>query len=94
PRQAAADLEAAWRAFAARQWDIPPGLPAERWGEPLAAAGLGATAVRALREHFEDLHFLRWAPELSDVETLREEAVDRSAQLLRELTRPGIRRRR
>jgi hypothetical protein len=94
PRQAAADLEAAWRAFAARQWDIPPGLPAERWGEPLAAAGLGATAVRELREHFEDLHFLRWAPELSDVETLREEAVDRSAQLLRELTRPGIRRRR
>lgn len=93
PRQAAADLETAWRAFAARQWNIPPELPAERFGEALAAAGPGAAAARALREHFEDLHFLRWAPELSDVESLREEAVDRSVQLLRELTRPGIRRR-
>lgn len=90
-REAAARLETAWRQFAADQWQIAPGLPTTRWPERLAALGLPEAARQAVVGHFDDLHFLRYAPELSDVEALRAEAVDGAARLLRELGRHRLR---
>ena len=85
PRLAAAGLEEAWRAFAAERWHLPAGQPVAHWRESLARAGVPGPAVTALLELFEELHFLRYAPELSSVEALREDVLERSSRLLREL---------
>ncbi len=85
PRQAAILLEEAWRAFAAERWGVPAGLPVAHWPGRLESAGVAQTRAAALVELFEELHYLRYAPELSSVETLRDEAVERSIRLRREL---------
>jgi hypothetical protein len=85
PRLAAADLEEAWRALAAERWAVPPGQPVAHWRESLVRAGVPDGRARALVELFEELHFLRYAPELSNVEASLEDVLERSARLLREL---------
>jgi hypothetical protein len=85
PRLAAAGLEEAWRHFAAERWQVPAGQPVAHWRPSLTRAGVPGPAVTALVELFEELHFLRYAPELSSVEALREDVLERSSRLLREL---------
>jgi hypothetical protein len=85
PRDAAVRLEAAWRELVRERWGISPGVPVAHWPERIVAAGGAASAARALVELFEELHGLRYAPELSDVEALRAEAVERSRRLARDL---------
>jgi len=57
----------------------------DRWGEALGGAGVPETLAAELVALLDELHYLRYAPELSDVETLREEAFERSRRLLRDL---------
>jgi len=85
PRQAACRLETAWREFLAARWEIPPGTPAARWGEMLRARGADPAAADALAELAGDLHYLRYAPQLSAADTLGAEALTRSRQLCRRL---------
>jgi hypothetical protein len=85
PRDAAIRLETAWREFVRERWEISPGVPVAHWPERIVAAGGTASAARALVELFEELHGLRYAPELSEVEALRAEAVERSRRLARDL---------
>jgi hypothetical protein len=85
PRLAAAALEEAWRAWAGERWGLGAGLPVARWGEALGRAGVPETLAAELVALLDELHYLRYAPELSDVETLREEAFERSRRLLRDL---------
>lgn len=85
PRDAAVRLEAAWREFVGARWGISPGVPVAHWPERIVAAGGTEAAARALVGLFEELHGLRYAPELSDVEALRNEAVERSCRLARDL---------
>jgi hypothetical protein len=85
PRRAATVLEAAWRDFGAARWSLPPGLAVVHWPERLEPAGVPRTLAAGLVQLFDELHYLRYAPELSNVETLREEALEHSARLLRDL---------
>lgn len=85
PRQAAARIEDAWRELLAARWDIPSATPAHRWGERLAARGADPSAAAELTRLAEDLHFLRYAPQLSETGGLVAEVVDRSRRLLRRL---------
>lgn len=85
PRDAAIRLEEAWRELVRERWGISPGVPVAHWPERIVAAGGTDSAARALVELFEELHGLRYAPELSDVEALRLEAVERSRRLARDL---------
>jgi hypothetical protein len=85
PRDAAVRLEEAWRELVRERWGISPGVPVAHWPERIVAGGGTEAAARALVELFDELHGLRYAPELSDVEALRIEAVERSRRLARDL---------
>ncbi|HVS00600.1 MAG TPA: BatD family protein, partial [Thermoanaerobaculia bacterium] len=85
PRQAAAGIEEAWRALLEERWEIPAAAPSARWGDLLAERGADPEAVRELASLVADLHYLRYAPQLCSIETLRDEALDRSRRLLRRL---------
>ncbi|HVF62262.1 MAG TPA: BatD family protein [Thermoanaerobaculia bacterium] len=85
PRQAAARIEEAWRDYLAARWNLPPGTASTVWAEKLAAQGAEREAARELVQLADDLHYLRYAPQLSATETLRREAVERSRRLLRRL---------
>jgi hypothetical protein len=85
PRQAAARIEEAWRTFLARRWDLPPTAPLPRWSELLRERGADPEAAAELGRLVDDLHYLRFAPQLSATENLTTEALSRSRRLLRRL---------
>jgi hypothetical protein len=86
PRQAAAVLEDAWRRFLAERWAVPAATPAARWPGVLRTSGrLSESATLELARLIDDLHYLRGAPELSATGPLRDEALERSRRLLRQL---------
>jgi hypothetical protein len=85
PRQAAARIEDAWREFLEERWEIPPGAPSTRWGDLLEAHRADPSAAGDLVQLADDLHYLRYAPQLSTCEPLCGEVINRSRKLLRRL---------
>ncbi len=85
PRQAAAEIEEAWRDFLHDRWQLPLGSPSTRWGSLLGARGAGRAAADELVKLADDLHYLRYAPKLSSTEELQRELVERSRKLARAL---------
>lgn len=85
PRQVAAQIEEAWRAFLAERWDISAGTPSSRWSQMLKDQGADPGAVEELARLLDDLHYLRYAPQLCAAETMGREALDRCRRLLRRL---------
>ena len=85
PRQAAARIEEAWRELLAERWEIPPGTPSTRWAGLLEARGADPDAARELVRLADDLHYLRYAPQLSTCDSLVGEVLDRCRKLVRKL---------
>jgi len=85
PRQMAARIEELLRHLLAERWGIPATSPASRWREALAARGVDVETLDGMDRLVEDLHYLRSAPQLSAVDSLREETVQRCRRLLRRL---------
>lgn len=85
PREAAALIEDGWRSFLETRWDIPPGTPSTQWGRRLEETGAPATSAESLVALADDLHYLRYAPQLSDTEALKQELIVRSTKLGRTL---------
>ena len=80
-----ARIEEAWREYLAERWEIPPGTPTTRWGDLLEAQGADPDASRELVRLADDLHYLRYAPQLSTCGTLCGEVLDRCRKILRRL---------
>ena len=85
PRQAAARIEEAWRDFLAERWEIPTGTPSTRWADLLIQQNVDPDAAHELVRLADDLHYLRYAPQLSTCDSLVGEVLDRSRKLLRKL---------
>jgi hypothetical protein len=85
PRQLAAKIEEAWRAFLETRWEIPPGTPTTRWADLLSEHGADPEAARELVGLADDLHYLRYAPQLSSCDTLCREVMERCRRLSRRL---------
>jgi hypothetical protein len=85
PRHLAARIEDAWRTFLETRWEIPPGTPSTRWADLLAERGADPDAARDLVALADDLHYLRYAPQLSSCGSLCGEVVDRCRRLSRRL---------
>lgn len=85
PRQAAALIEEAWRDFLAARFDLAPGTPSPQWPDELARRGVDPHCAESLKRLADDLHYLRYAPQLAAADSLRGDVVDRSRQLLRAL---------
>lgn len=88
PRRAAAAIERAWREHLAEALGVPDRIPAASWPDRLRARGASREACHELREILDDLHYLRFAPELSATSALAGDLVARSERLARELVRP------
>lgn len=87
PRRAAAAIERAWRGLLRDAWDFDDAGPPARWPAALAARGAPAAACDELARFVEDLHYLRYAPELSATGHLVDELVARSEHLAGALAR-------
>jgi hypothetical protein len=85
PRQAAALVEEGWRGYLARRCGLPATTPAARWGAVLAAQGMASDLADEVARLAEELHYLRYAPQLSTTGAVRDEMLARSRQLLRRL---------
>jgi hypothetical protein len=85
PRQLAARIEEAWREFLETRWEIPPGTPTPRWADLLAEHGADPEAARDLVGLADDLHYLRYAPQLSSCDNLIREVQERCRRLTRRL---------
>lgn len=84
-RQAAGAIEEAWREHLASTWNLAAELPVERWSEALVARGLDEGIAGEVARLGDDLHYLRYAPQLSASAALREEILDHSRRLVRRL---------
>lgn len=85
PRHAAALVEEGWRGYLAGRWGLPATTPPARWGAVLAARGVAADIADEVSRLVEELHYLRYAPQLSTTGAVRDEVLSRSRQLLRRL---------
>jgi len=85
PRQAAALVEEGWRGYLAGRWGLPATTPPARWGAALVAQGATSDVAEDMARLVEELHYLRFAPQLSTTGAVRDEVLARSRQLLRRL---------
>ena len=85
PREVAAEMEEAWKTFLQQRWDISPGSLSNQWSELLIAQGADLEAAGELVRLADDLHYLRYAPQLSSIDTLTGKLLARSRKLLRSL---------
>ncbi len=85
PRATAHAIEEAWRSWLAERWEIEPSAPTKQWGERLEGAGADVDEVRRLMGLVDDLHYLRYAPQLADTESLARELILRSQKIQRSL---------
>jgi hypothetical protein len=85
PRHLAARIEESWRGFLEARWEIPPGTPTTRWADLLAERGADPDAARELVGLADDLHYLRYAPQLSSCDSLCREVLERCRRLTRRL---------
>lgn len=86
PARATGDaFEAAWRGFLADRHGLPADVPVADLVARLRAGGVTAEGAAAVAALFEEIDYLRHAPELSDVGHLREEILGRSKRLARDL---------
>lgn len=85
PRRVAAAIEEAWRQFLADRWHIGPGQPSTQWSRLLEDRGADPAIASELVHLADDLHYLRYAPQLSSTDELRGDLVQRSLRLARSL---------
>jgi hypothetical protein len=85
PRHAAALVEDGWRGLLAARWGVPATTPPPRWGAALAAHGMPADLADEMLHLIEELHYLRYAPQLSTTSAVRDEVLSRSRRLLRRM---------
>lgn len=86
PRPCAALLEDAWRQWLEQRYEIAPNVPSTQWRALLTAKGLRNAEAEQLVSLADDLHYLRYAPELSSTDDLRLDLVERSRRLLKSLS--------
>jgi hypothetical protein len=85
PRQAAALVEQGWRDYLAGRWGVPATMPPRRWAAALASQGAPPDLADQLVSLVEDLHYLRYAPQLSTTAAVRDQLLAGSRRLLRRL---------
>ncbi|HEV8630198.1 MAG TPA: BatD family protein [Thermoanaerobaculia bacterium] len=85
PRHAAGAAEAAWRSFLGARFHLPTETPPTQWPTLLARRGLGPALAGEVVRLVDDLHYLRYAPQLASTESLQRELLERSRRLARRL---------
>ena len=81
----AVEIEDAWRQFLVQRWEVPEDADSSRWGDILASRDVDSEIAAAMGKLASDLHYLRFAPQLSSTESLRSDLFETSRVLLRGL---------
>jgi hypothetical protein len=82
PRQIAVEIEGAVGALLER-WAVPAGTPPRQWRGRAAARGADAETAADLGRLADDVHYLRYAPQLSATGALRNEVLASCRRLMR-----------
>jgi hypothetical protein len=85
PRQAAGAAEEAWREFLGARFSCSPDTQPAQWPRLFAAQGMQPGLAGELLRLFDDLHYLRYAPQLASTDSLQRELLERSRRLARRL---------
>ena len=86
PRQAASVFEEGWRQFLEQRFALPAGTAPADWPRFLGGQQVPSQLTDQLAVLVQDLHYLRYAPELSSTDELRADLLDRSQRLLKALS--------
>lgn len=70
PRRTAAELEAVIRGYLVSRWGLDERAPVDGWIERLDGRGMPEVGLERLARTTDDLHYLRYAPQLSQREHL------------------------
>ncbi|HUO85848.1 MAG TPA: BatD family protein [Thermoanaerobaculia bacterium] len=89
PRQAARQIEEAWRQLLRATVRLGDELPPASWPGALTPSAAAEGRAAELARVVEDLHYLRFAPQLSAVDELSADLVERSRRLGRRLASCG-----
>ncbi|MEZ5331252.1 MAG: BatD family protein [Thermoanaerobaculia bacterium] len=84
-RRAAAGIEEALRRLLETRWQIGPGTASTRWPDLLGARGMATETATAVGRLGDDLHYLRYAPQLADADELLQDVLRRGRKLSRAL---------
>lgn len=80
PRRAAAELEREMRSYLVNRWGLDDGAPFDDWANRLKDSGIPETTLERLKRITADLHYLRYAPQLSQrghlVDDVRNAAIE------------------
>jgi hypothetical protein len=87
PRSAASAAEEAWRSFLRERWQLPTGQPCSQWPQTLERVGVAPDLAESIVRLMDDLHYLRYGPQLAASESVQQEFWLRSKRLLRQLPR-------
>lgn len=87
PRQIARQLEVAWRRLLTETYRLGPGVEPARWADQLRRLSIDPELCDRVDQIAADLHYLRYAPELAAVDTLRDDVLQRSRALAQDLAR-------
>lgn len=87
PRSAAIAAEEAWRSFLRERWQLPTGQPCSQWPQTLERVGVAPDLAESIVRLMDDLHYLRYGPQLAASESVQKEFWLRSKRLLRQLPR-------
>ncbi len=85
PRQVAVEIEAAVGELLGERWGVPAATPPRQWRVLALARGADADVAADLGRLADDLHYLRYAPQLSAIGPLKAEALASGRRLLRRL---------
>jgi hypothetical protein len=81
PRPMAAAVESLFQAELARRHALPAATPAAQWAERLGHNGLGRDAIEDIRSLADELHYLRYAPQISALDALRTDLATRARRV-------------
>ena len=84
-RHAAGAAEQAWREFLGERYELPAEAPVAQWPGLLAQRGLKPIVRTELLRLLDDLHYLRYAPQLASTDSLQQELLERSRRLARRI---------
>lgn len=85
PRQVARRLEQAWQRLLSEDFHLAAGIDPARWADQLRQRSIDRALCDRMDRIAADLHYLRYAPELAAVDTLRDDVLERSRALARDL---------
>ena len=81
----AAAVENLFQSELARRHALPDSTPAAQWAERLSHNGLSREVLDEIRALADELHYLRYAPQLAAIDSVRSDLATRARRVAAQL---------